>query len=116
MKLTEIAEQEPFVVTMLSRMLKKDEQPPLVIVQDGGAESYMGKITSMRVAQQQHMEPDYVLMVVTNSAQEYAYSAQRLRRADIRPRKAAFKDGVRVVNALYVPSSGNQEDLGGHDL
>jgi hypothetical protein len=76
----------------------------------------MGTIEMLHVRQRQHMDPEYVLTVFTNMGQEYTYGAQRLRRADIRQRKAAFKDGVRVVNALYVPSSGNQEDLGGHDL
>jgi hypothetical protein len=116
MKLTEVADREPFVVPMLRKLLEKGPVL-LVIVQEGGAESVMGTIRSMKTEKDRQGHTEYVLNVFTNMEQDYAYGAQRLRRADIRERKAASAgaDGFRMTKALYVPSSGNAEDLGGHD-
>lgn len=120
MKLQEISdEREPFVVTMLRSLLLKDGPVLLVIVQEGGVESVMGTIRGLKTETDRHGTKEFVLHVFTNMEQDYAYGAQRLRRADIRQRRAAHTkspDGSKMVNALYVPSSGNKEDLGGHDL
>lgn len=123
MKLVEVSEQEPFVVPMLRKLLEKGEKVLLVIVQKGGAESVMGIIQGIKTEKDRQGVPEYVLQVFTNTLQDYAYGMQRLRRADIRQRtaagewdeaKSAFKS--RKIPALYVPASGNAEDLGGHDL
>ena len=122
MKLVEVSEQEPFVVPMLRKLLEKGPVL-LVIVQEGGAESVMGNIRNIERETDRQGVPEYVLTVFTNSEQDYAYGVQRLRRADIRQRtaagpwdeaKSAFS--TRKVPALYVPASGNREDLGGHDV
>jgi hypothetical protein len=110
---------EPFVVKMLRSLLKKEEPVLMVIVQDDGTESTLGRITSFEV-DSFAPTPDkpfevYTFNVYTNVSKQYSQPAGRLQRADIRQKHYPNKWGP-LVPALYVPASGNNTDLGGHDL
>jgi hypothetical protein len=121
MRLDELNDDEPFVVKMLRGLLKKEE-PLLVVVQRDGTESVLGRIKSMSAealqpggAEDTTTPMAYRMWVHTNSMQEYTYGSRTLRRSDIRQKIHPNKWG-KPTTALYIPASGNKEDLGGHDL